>query len=181
MTAMDIREVIGARVKDAREVAGLSQEALGQAVSEYLGRPWKRQAVSVAEKGGRDFVATELMVLSLILKQPLSYFFMPRSLEGAVETPSGKRIEWAEAATRLMAGDGDYGEALARGYLEYMTADLVKSLLITEQMAALTRKIMETVLTQAAALVPDNPSSDRLLEALKEIGTEPTTGEGKSE
>lgn len=64
---MRIEDVIGQRVAEGRDELGLTQAQIGEAIGEYLGKPWSRQAVSAAEKGDRAFGAAELVALSLVL------------------------------------------------------------------------------------------------------------------
>lgn len=64
---MRIEDVIGRRIAEGRDELGLTQAQLGEELAKYLGRPWPRQAVSNAEKGGRAFGAADLVALSLAL------------------------------------------------------------------------------------------------------------------
>lgn len=65
--ALRIEDVIGRRIAEGREELKLTQAQIGEQVGRYLGKPWPRQAVSNAEKGGRSFGAADLVALSLVL------------------------------------------------------------------------------------------------------------------
>lgn len=71
----DSREytLMGARLRQAREYLGLSQEA----VAETLGVP--RQAVSAMESGRRKVSSLELRDLSHLYKRPLEWFYVTPS------------------------------------------------------------------------------------------------------
>lgn len=70
---MTVEQTIGQKIRTRREVLGLTQEELGVRLGTYLTRPWPRQAVSVAEKGGRDFRAAELVALAQVLGTTPNY------------------------------------------------------------------------------------------------------------
>ena len=74
---MRLEKHIGERVRIARENAGLTLEALGSRMEQYVGRPWTAQAVWQAENGKRDFKAAHIVALALALDAPLAYLFAP--------------------------------------------------------------------------------------------------------
>jgi transcriptional regulator with XRE-family HTH domain len=84
-------ELIGSRIRDAREGIGMSQAAFGQHLGRYLARPWSRQIVSVAELGQRSFSAGDLLALSLALNRPLAWLLSPDRGE-KVTLPSGQPL-----------------------------------------------------------------------------------------
>jgi transcriptional regulator with XRE-family HTH domain len=62
-------EAFGERIRRAREQAGMSQAELANAI-------YRRQAsISDMENGKMDANITTLLMLSFVLKKPLSYFF----------------------------------------------------------------------------------------------------------
>jgi transcriptional regulator with XRE-family HTH domain len=94
-----IEERIGANLRAARDAKGWSQEVLGEKVGHYLGRPWSAQTVSVAEKGGRDFDARDMLVLALVLERPVAWFYREQAMETAgqeIELPSGFTVRESE-------------------------------------------------------------------------------------
>ncbi|MCG6497646.1 helix-turn-helix transcriptional regulator [Kitasatospora sp. A2-31] len=74
---MKLEESIGANIARLREMSGLSQAQLGDALGRYLEKPWSRQAVSAAEKGRRAFTAVELVSLSLALSSSVPDLLLP--------------------------------------------------------------------------------------------------------
>jgi transcriptional regulator with XRE-family HTH domain len=94
-----IEERIGANLRAVREAKGWSQEVLGDHVGRRLGRAWSPQTVSVAEKGGRDFDAEDMLVLSLVLERPVAWFYREQAMETAgqeIKLPSGFTVREAE-------------------------------------------------------------------------------------
>lgn len=69
--------MIGRRIRTAREMREWTQQELGQLLEPYLGRVWTRQAVSSAEKGGRDFTASELVAFASVFHADIATFFLP--------------------------------------------------------------------------------------------------------
>jgi transcriptional regulator with XRE-family HTH domain len=72
------QEQLGARLREAREYLGLSQET----VAEYLGVP--RASISVMEAGKRKVSSLELRDLSRLYKRPISHFLGDK---GSVTVP----------------------------------------------------------------------------------------------
>lgn len=90
-SASTIEEIVGERIRMARGVAGISQEQLGQGLEPYLGRQWSRQAVSTAEKGGRDFTALELLALAEVLDVHTAWLMTPPG-GATINTPGGTAL-----------------------------------------------------------------------------------------
>lgn len=87
--SVKIEEIVGANLQWIREDQKMTQVQLGEAVAEYLEKPWSRQAVSAAEKGRRAFSAADLLALALVLDVTIPSFFLLRNWhEGEVELPS---------------------------------------------------------------------------------------------
>ena len=85
---MRIETAIGQQIARLREARHMSLTQLGEAVGEYLGKPWSRQAVHQAERGRRAFTAAELAALALALDTSVPALFLadatPVELPGAV-------------------------------------------------------------------------------------------------
>ncbi len=95
---MKIEELVGAQVREKREGRGWSQQRLGDELKAILGRPWSRQAVSLAEKGQREFGVADLLALALVLEvSPIS--LMLPSLNDPPHEP-------VEVGARLFDRDG---------------------------------------------------------------------------
>jgi transcriptional regulator with XRE-family HTH domain len=76
---MKIEETIGARLRAGRERQGLTLEAVGREMAGYLGKAWTPQAVWQAEKGQRDFRASQLIAFALVLEIPVVQLLAPLS------------------------------------------------------------------------------------------------------
>lgn len=78
---MTVEEIVGANVRQIREELEMTQEQLGAALGEYLGKTWTRQAVSAAEKGRRNWRATDVMGVAMILEVSAGRLLFPREAE----------------------------------------------------------------------------------------------------
>lgn len=91
---MHIEEIIGSRIQSRRDQLRFSQAKLGELMERTLGKPWTRQAVSLAEKGGRSFTAAELFALAEILDMPIARFFLPlNNFSGDIELHTGETVK----------------------------------------------------------------------------------------
>ena len=61
---MRIETAIGQQIARFREARQMSLTQLGEAMGQYLDKPWSRQAVHQAERGRRAFTAAELAALA---------------------------------------------------------------------------------------------------------------------
>lgn len=73
--AKSIEQVIGENIKRLREKKGISQAELGETVGMLLGTKWIPQTVSAAERGKRQFIAAEMVVLADVLGCRIQYLF----------------------------------------------------------------------------------------------------------
>jgi transcriptional regulator with XRE-family HTH domain len=86
-------DVIGQRVRLARELAGMSQAALGAALGQYLGKPWAPQQVASLETGKRKRLSPdELVALAGILDRPVTWFLLPEGDE-PYRFPGGMELD----------------------------------------------------------------------------------------
>lgn len=75
-----IEEVIGENIRTRRDQKGYPQAYLGERVGVLLGgSPWKPQTVSAAEKGRRQFIAAELVVIAHVLNCRVQDLLTPSS------------------------------------------------------------------------------------------------------
>jgi len=100
---MRIETAIGQQIARFREARQMSLTQLGEAMGQYLDKPWSRQAVHQAERGRRAFTAAELAALALTLDTSVPALFLadaaPIDLPGAVVSAEDYR------AILLHAGD----------------------------------------------------------------------------
>lgn len=95
---MKVEELVGRRVREMRELRGMTQEQLGAAIGELLGKPWPRQTVSAAEGGRRAFTAVELVAIARALSFYVGALFTPSWDMGApaIELSPGSSFELSE-------------------------------------------------------------------------------------
>lgn len=103
---MKVSQIVGRRVRWARQERGLTQAALGRRIGELLGNAWFPQAVSEAEHGRRQFTAEELLALAYVLDKPVSFFFLPVA-EGIRYDFPARALEAAELADGALIGGAD--------------------------------------------------------------------------
>lgn len=84
-SSVPVETAIGQQIARFRQARELSLTQLGQAVGRYLGKPWSRQAVHQAERGGRAFTAAELAALALALDTSVPALFLTEAEE--IELP----------------------------------------------------------------------------------------------
>ena len=82
---MRVEAAIGRQIARFRETRQMSLTQLGEAMGQYLDRPWSRQAVHQAERGQRAFTAAELAALALALDTSVPALFLADSEE--IELP----------------------------------------------------------------------------------------------
>jgi transcriptional regulator with XRE-family HTH domain len=73
---MRVEAAIGNQIARLRETRQMSLTQLGEALGQYLDRPWSRQAVHQAERGRRAFTAAELAALALALDTSVPALFL---------------------------------------------------------------------------------------------------------
>ena len=86
---MRVEEAIGRQVSRLRARQQLSLTDLGEALGQYLDKPWSRQAVHQAERGQRSFTAAELTALALALDTSVPTLF--RADDEPIELPRRDR------------------------------------------------------------------------------------------
>jgi transcriptional regulator with XRE-family HTH domain len=99
---MRIEEIIGLRIREVRTAKGWTQADLGVRMMLGLEKPWTPQAVSLAEKGERDFRAVELLMLAALLGVSVEYFFLSPDLTNrSVDLPAAVLYEDGSGKRRL--------------------------------------------------------------------------------
>ena len=147
---MRIETAIGQQIARLREARHMSLTQLGEAVGEYLGKPWSRQAVHQAERGRRAFTAAELAALALALDTSVPALFLadatPVELPGAVVSAEDYQ------GILLYAGD----EAPLDGIEELLVALLdIRQILSRPALDRLAK--IERVAEEVASAVPPVP------------------------
>jgi transcriptional regulator with XRE-family HTH domain len=101
---MRVEQAIGRQIARLRAKRQLSLAGLGQALGDYLGKPWSRQAVHQAEIGQRSFTAAELTALALALDTSVQALF--RAEDDQMELP-GRVISLEEYRGTLLNRQND--------------------------------------------------------------------------
>lgn len=137
---MRVEEMVGQRIRQARERVNITQEQLGEWLEPFLGRAWARQSVSLAEQGKRAFTAAELVAIAFVVGvAPGVLLQMPPGVN-ALEMPSGKLLERDELSRAARTGEGSPGLAAER--VQQTLSDLVAEI---EGVDARTADIKRTV------------------------------------
>lgn len=92
---MQVEQAIGRRITQLRERKKMTQAQLGAELEMWVGKPWARQTVSMAEQGQRKFIAAELFGIASILGVHVAQLFVPPLEIDELEFPGGKRIPGA--------------------------------------------------------------------------------------
>ena len=101
ITHMD-KQALGARIAQAREDAGMTQDGLGNATS------LDRTAITRLEKGERKLSALELVAVAEALGRPLAYF-----VEDPVPAVINRRVDLAQAHETTRALDAEIDDFAA--------------------------------------------------------------------
>jgi 8-oxo-dGTP pyrophosphatase MutT (NUDIX family) len=84
----------------------MTQEQLGLAIGELLGKPWPRQTVSSAEAGRRAFTAVELVAIAMALDAYVGHLFTPplSAPRSGIELGPGVERDSDEVMKALLGG-----------------------------------------------------------------------------
>lgn len=124
---VSISTVIGQNLVRFRDSAGLSQRELGEKIGPYLktGKPWIRQAVWVAEQGGRDYNAAELLALAVVTGQPVARFLLPESPQTPISVgPPGDPVVLNQPITELVLPPSMAPYATGHELVHHLKAEL---------------------------------------------------------
>lgn len=91
-----VEEIVGLRIRQAREATEMTQEEFGGMLAKYLGKPWPRQAVSAAEKGHRSFAVAELLACSMSLSIGVMDLLRPPAEQYELTFPSGLTVMYED-------------------------------------------------------------------------------------
>lgn len=103
---MRVEQIVGRRIRDLRDSRGMTQDQLGTAVGELLGKKWSRQAVSAAEAGNRAFTAVELVAIARSLHVYVGLLFSPslHVSESEIELGPGVVLDSQKVMEALFEG-----------------------------------------------------------------------------
>ncbi|MGH3276708.1 MAG: helix-turn-helix domain-containing protein [Streptosporangiaceae bacterium] len=139
---MRVEEYVGQRIRDRRDELGMTQEEFGRRVGHFLGKPWSRSTVSVAENARRAFTAAELVAIANVLGTRAARLLTPPVDVEELEMPSG-------ATMRAHPLGPDVG--INDKYLSQMQDELAQILSTTGQTRR-AAKVLEDKLTTLIAI-----------------------------
>ncbi|HEX6526674.1 MAG TPA: helix-turn-helix domain-containing protein [Streptosporangiaceae bacterium] len=148
---MRIEAGIGKQIARLREARQMSLTQLGEALEQYLGKPWSRQAVHQAERGSRAFTAAEIAALALALETSVPALFLAGAEQ--IELPGAVILAEDYQAILLHARD----DAPLDGIEELLVALHDISQILSRPALARLAKI-EQVAEQVASVIPPPPS-----------------------
>jgi transcriptional regulator with XRE-family HTH domain len=105
--SMRVEELVGQRIREARERAGMTQPELGRWLAPLLGRELPRQAISLAEQGKRQFNASELVAFAYVVGCDVADLFVLPVEENHLRMPSGKDLSREDLRQAAAAGASD--------------------------------------------------------------------------
>jgi transcriptional regulator with XRE-family HTH domain len=117
--AVRVEELVGRRIREARERSGMSQQELGQWLGPLLGRELPRQAVSLAEQGKRQFSAVELVAFAFVVGCDVGSLFTPPPEVESLELP-GKPISRQELRDASKVGERPTQKAVEQALAKFM-------------------------------------------------------------
>ena len=89
---MKVEQYVGQRIRERRDELVMTQETFGREVGHWLGKPWSRSTVSVAENGKRAFTAAELVAIAHVLQTSPTYLLAPPAGVDEITMPSGATV-----------------------------------------------------------------------------------------
>ena len=103
---MLVQEIVGRRMREFRESRGMTQDQLGEAIGELLGKKWSRQAVSAAEHGDRAFTAVELVAIARAMNAYVGHLFSPAMnvSESEIELSPGVVLDTQKVMEAMFEG-----------------------------------------------------------------------------
>jgi transcriptional regulator with XRE-family HTH domain len=147
---MRIETAIGRQIARLRQARQMSLTQLGEAMGEYLDKPWSRQAVHQAERGRRAFTAAEMAALALALDTSVPALFLTDA--APIELP-GAAVSAEDYRGILLYADDD---APLDGMEELLVAlHDIRQILSRPTLARLAK--IERVAEEVASAVPPAP------------------------
>ena len=89
---MRVEEYVGRQIRERRDELGMTAADFGRELGAWLGKPWSRSTVSVAENGNRAFTAAELVAIAHVLRTSPTHLLTPPAGIGEIQMPSGATV-----------------------------------------------------------------------------------------
>ncbi len=93
MRRLQVEQYVGQLIRDRRIELEMTQEGFGRELGHWLGKPWSRSTVSVAENGKRAFTAAELVAIAHVLRTSPTYLLTPPAGISEIRMPSGATVD----------------------------------------------------------------------------------------
>lgn len=146
---MRVEEVVGRRIREAREAQDITQEDFGKTLGRLLGKPWPRQAVSAAEKGQRAFTAAELVGIAVALGRDVADMFRLPADSETLTMPSGEVLTGRDVRGSVAPVEADEVREILRDFIR--SADQMQRVgFHTAQRARQLHDTVDRLLTQTA-------------------------------
>ena len=158
---MRVEEIVGRRVRDRRTELQMTQQDFGQKLAPYLGKPWSRSTVSVAENGGRAFTAAEMVAMSDALGTTAGRLLTAPAGVSSIEFPGGKEIPASALGAALVPLTGrERSFDLSEDTLVALMKDLLLIGKTTNQGLEHLRRLNEDLWQAAETLGVIKPAKD---------------------
>lgn len=158
---MKVEKYVGQRIRDRRDELDMTQEAFGREVGLWLGKPWSRSTVSVAENGKRAFTAAELVAIAHVLQTSPTYLLAPPAGVDVITMPSGATVNRDLLFSLVVTTpDSDVNLAAAEQALSALTERAARSQEDAAEIVSLARDLHLLITRQVIVVGPEHPVVD---------------------
>jgi len=155
---LKVEQYVGQRIHDRRNELDMTQEAFGREVGRWLGKPWSRSTVSVAENGKRAFTAAELVAIAHVLQTSPTYLLAPPAGIDEITMPSGATVNRDLLFSLVVTTpDSDVNLAAAEQALSALTERAVRSQEDAAEIVSLARDLRLLITRQVIIVGPEHP------------------------
>ncbi len=162
---MRVEQYVGQRIRHRRDAElHMTQDEFGRQLGHWLGRPWSRSTVSVAESGKRAFTAAELVAIAHVLGASPAYLLTPPAGIGEVTMPSGARFPKDKLFAEVTATQReDWNLAAIEDTLRLLAETLARGRELSDDLGSLitqrTASGMGVSMPWAEGMAPDSEGS----------------------
>ncbi len=158
---MKVEQYVGQRIHDRRNELDITQEAFGREVGLWLGKPWSRSTVSVAENGKRAFTAAELVAIAHVLQTSPTYLLAPPAGIDEITMPSGATVNRDLLFSLVVTTpDSDVNLAAAEQALSALTERAARSQEDAAEIVSLARDLHLLITRQVIIVGPEHKVVD---------------------
>ena len=158
---MKVEQYVGQRIRDRRDELVMTQETFGREVGRWLGKPWSRSTVSVAENGKRAFTAAELVAIAHVLQTSPTYLLAPPAGVDEITMPSGATVDRDLLFSLVVTTpDSDVNLAAAEQALSALQERAARSQEDAAEIVSLARDLQLLITRQVIVVGPDQKVVD---------------------